>query len=140
MLTNLIKGFFSRGEAKKIILHLVQEKNPETEDILHQLIHEAKIYHVGKALGKMIEVQSYVLGESDTKPELAEASEAVTIFYLSKDYTGEPDSIGENSIEHQVGSIVSLTPEEYNSLVLGKTTSGDNLRLFVFWKELDGSE
>lgn len=133
MLTNLIKGFFSRGEAKKIISHLVQEENSETENLLYQLLDEAKAYHVGKALGERIKLNSYLINGSDTKPNFVEGSTAVTILYLSKEYTGEPDFVADNSIEHQAGSMVSLTPEEYNSLVLGKTTSGENYRLFAFW-------
>ena len=133
MLTNLIKGFFSRGEAKKFISHLMQEENSETETLLYQLLDEAKSYHVGKALGKRIKLNSYLIDGSDTKPNFVEGSIAVTILYLSKEYTGEPDSVGDNSIEHQAGSMISLAPEEYSSLVLGKTTSGENYRLFAFW-------
>lgn len=133
MLTNFIKGFFSRGEAKKFISHLVQEENSETETLLYQLLDEAKSYHVGKALGERIKLNSYVVDGLDMKPDLAEGTKAVSILYLSKEYTGEPDFVADNAIEHQAGSMISLTLEEYNSLILGKTTSGENYRLFVFW-------
>lgn len=144
MLTKLIRNFMSRGEARTFIEYSVAngtsaiEERPDGIDsteglaaVLGSIVSSAKLFHISKYYDKRLKLASCQLSSGSRKPELPGSALVVSIFYLSK----QPvvDKTNDSSVESEVGSMIALAADEYESLVLGES-SEEVYRFFSFWE------
>ena len=145
MLTNLIKNFMSRGEARTFITYSLEhgtkdiEEQPDqidsregTAKVLGSIVSSAKVFHVGKNYDKRLKLISCEMSDGTNKPDMPDGTLVFSIFYLSKHSV--TDEVGEEKINSEIGSTIALVAEDYEKLVLGDSSEELTYRLFAFWE------
>lgn len=101
-------------------------------------VNSVKIFHVARHLGEDSWLTQLGISfvSDDSKPELPEGTAIIGVFYMSKngrDYSGDADMFGQRSVQGDIGSVTWVDAKDWETSSLGKTTSGTNYRMFVFW-------
>lgn len=152
MANTILKNYVSRSQVRDYLDYILSngtdliKEAPDstyadapTELRIGATINSIKEFHVGRFLGgeTYIKQNSCVMSSDDHIPSMPENTYISGIFYFSKngrDYTGGPDKFGDTVHQGDIGDVVWIVNEDWNSLELGKTVEGSNHRLFVFWE------
>lgn len=147
----LLDNYLSRGQVREYLGYMLENgvddiiESPDSVVITDPMnirigssVNSIKIFHVARHLGEdsWLTQVGINLTSDDSKPDLPEETAVIGIFYMSKhgrDYSGEPDALGANSVQGDIGSVTWVSADEWESVSMGKSTEGTNYRLFVFW-------
>lgn len=152
METKKLDNYISRSQVREYLQYILDSGTSdivESPDGVHfvepvnirlgSTINSVKLFHLHRQTnfsGQATQGAVY-LSSNDTKPEMPTESVGIGIFYMSKfgrDYSGDLDRIGSYEYVGDIGDVVCLDPTDWENLSLGKTSTGINYRLFVFWK------
>ena len=148
-----LDGYVSRGTIREFLEYLLANGTDQVKEAPDQIpsdqpvelrigsvVNSIKEFHVDRAesftgtRGKLTTL-GYSLVVDDETPELPRGTRTVGIFYMTKktDYVGDPDVVGSSKHQGNIGDVIWFSAAHWKDLELGKSTEGNNYRLFVFW-------
>jgi hypothetical protein len=149
---NFLKSYLSRSQVREYLEYILKNGVQDISEMPDSLYAEApvqdrigsslnsvKIFHVSRQLDADVRLsQSNIKLVSDnSKPDMPDGTVIVGIFYMAKvgrDYGGQPDTLGDESFQGDIGDVAWINASKWNDLKLGETTDGVNARLVVFWE------
>lgn len=155
---NILANYLSRSQIREYLAYILASgldeiiESPDsvyaTDPIpvrIGSSVNSVKIFHVAKRLGDEFWLTQVGMAFplDDLKPELPDNASYVGVFYMSKhgrDYSGAPDLIDGEELQGDIGDVAWFDVKNWESVELGKTSTGDNYRLFVFWNAKPMSE
>lgn len=155
---NILSNYLSRSQIREYLAYILDNgideviESPDsvyaTDPIpvrIGSSIFSVKVFHVAKRLDNESWLTQLAMhfSANDLKPELPADASHVGVFYMSKhgrDYSGAPDLIDGEEVQGDIGDVAWFDARSWDSVDLGKTSTGDNYRLFVFWNAKPMSE
>lgn len=147
-----LKNYLSRSQVREYLQYTLENGVGDIKESHDQIgsdsplgirfgsaINSIKQFHVERYIDYYVTETAYVLSSDDSKPELPSDANMVGILYMSKakDYVGNPDRLGDQAHDGDIGDTIWFSAEEWDDLVIGKTSEGTNHRFFMFWKVVD---